>query len=177
MTSRPVLHFYHIPSKYSEGYLSYRADTKSISNTKQREINPKASEPELSFLYLTHLVLLYISIMYHKIFQRVFNLQKHQKINAYSLSNTGITKGDNTKSKKCRVVNFLHDMSSCPVLHFYQIPSKYPEGCRHKIKFTNKTKGESFNSRKLELSFLYMTSHLILFYISTKYYKNIPKSI
>ena len=33
-SSRPVLHFYHVPSNCSEGYL--RADTKSISNKTKR---------------------------------------------------------------------------------------------------------------------------------------------
>ena len=32
MLSHPVLHFYQVPSKYSEEYLSYRADMKSVSN-------------------------------------------------------------------------------------------------------------------------------------------------
>ena len=31
--------------------------------------------------------------------------------------------------------------------------------------------------RKPELSFLYTISHLVLFYISTKYHQNIPKGI
>ena len=31
--------------------------------------------------------------------------------------------------------------------------------------------------RKAELSFLYATRHLVLFYISTKYHKNIPKGL
>ena len=31
--------------------------------------------------------------------------------------------------------------------------------------------------REAELSFLYLTSHLVLFYISTKYHKYIPKGI
>ena len=31
--------------------------------------------------------------------------------------------------------------------------------------------------RKAELSFLYATSPLVLFYISTKYHKNIPKGL
>ena len=30
--SRPVLHFYQVSLKYSQGYLSYRANMKSISN-------------------------------------------------------------------------------------------------------------------------------------------------
>ena len=70
MSSGPVLHFCQVPSKYSKGYLSYRADTKSFLNK---------------------------------------------------------TKGDNSKSKKGRVVILLH-MSSGSVLHFYQVSSKYSKG-------------------------------------------------
>ena len=62
--SCPILQFYKVPSKYSEGYSSYRADEKSISNK---------------------------------------------------------TKVDNCKSKKARVVILVNDMSSGPVLHFYQV--------------------------------------------------------
>ena len=71
MSSSPLLHFYQVPSKYSEGYSSYRADKKSFSNK---------------------------------------------------------TKGDNAKSKKARVVILVCDMSSGPVLHFYQVSSKYSNG-------------------------------------------------
>ena len=70
-SSGPVLHFCQVSSKYSKGYLSYRADTKSFSNT---------------------------------------------------------TKGDNSKSKKARVVNLVCDTSSRPDLHFYQVSSKYSKG-------------------------------------------------
>ena len=38
------------------------------------------------------------------------------------------TKGDNSKSKKARVVNFVCDMSSRPDLDFYQVSSKYSKG-------------------------------------------------
>ena len=38
------------------------------------------------------------------------------------------TKGDNSKSKKARVVNLVCDTSSCPDLHFYQVSSKYSKG-------------------------------------------------
>ena len=64
MLSCPVLQFYQVPSKYSEGYSSYRAGEKSISNK---------------------------------------------------------TMGENSKSKKARVVILVHHTSSGPVLHFYQI--------------------------------------------------------
>ena len=63
-SSGPVLHFCQIPSQYSKGYSSYRADEKSISKK---------------------------------------------------------TKGGNSKSKKARVVILVHDTSSGPVLHFYQV--------------------------------------------------------
>ena len=62
MSSRPVLHFCQVSSKYSKGYSSYRADMKSFSNK---------------------------------------------------------TKGDNSDSKKGRVVNLVCNKSSGPVLHFY----------------------------------------------------------
>ena len=71
VSSGPVLHFCQVPSKYSKGYLSYRADTKSFSNK---------------------------------------------------------TKGDNSKSKNGRVVILVGNMSSGPVLHFYQVSSKYSKG-------------------------------------------------
>ena len=62
MWSGPVLHFCQVPSKYSKGYSSYRADEKSTSNK---------------------------------------------------------TKGDNSKSNEARVVIFVHNTSTGPVLHFY----------------------------------------------------------
>ena len=61
-----------------------------------------------------------------KIFQRVFDLQSGHEINGKSPSD--ITKGDNTKSKKGRVVILVRDMLSGPVLHFYQVPQKYSKG-------------------------------------------------
>ena len=38
------------------------------------------------------------------------------------------TKGDNSKSKKARVVNLVCNTSSRPYLHFYQVSSKYSKG-------------------------------------------------
>ena len=71
MSSHPVLHFYQVTSKYSQGYWSYSVDKKSISNK---------------------------------------------------------TKGINSKSKKARVVILVHDTSSRPVVHFYQVSSIYSKG-------------------------------------------------
>ena len=80
-----------------------------------------------------------------------------------------------------RVVILVGDTSSCPILHFYQVSSKYCEGyssCRADAKSNSNTRREiSEKVRKPELSFLYPTRHLALFYISTKYHQNIPKGI
>ena len=86
MSSCPILQFDKVPSKYSEGYSSYRADEKSISNkTKDNSTRTKVRKPKLSLLYATssgpvlHFYQLSPSII--KIFQRVFDLQSGHKIN------------------------------------------------------------------------------------------------
>ena len=51
---------------------------------------------------------------------------------------------------------------------------------RHKINglsLSNITKGDNAKIRKAELSFLYVTRHLVLFYTSAKNHRNIPKGI
>ena len=112
-----------------------------------------------------------------KIFQRVLDLQSGHKINELSVSN--ITKGDNAKSKKGRVVILVHETLSGPVLHFCQVPSKYSKGYssyRADTKFFQiKQRVILPKVRKPELSILYATCHLFLIYISTKYHQNIPK--
>ena len=114
-----------------------------------------------------------------KIFQRVFDLQSRKEINGLSLSN--ITKGDNAKSKTCRVVILVRDTSSDPVLNFCQVPSKYSKGYSSyradEKSISNKQREITPKVRKAELSFLYATRLLVLFYISTKYHKNIPKDL
>ena len=83
-----------------------------------------------------------------KIFQRVFDLQSGHEINGLSLSN--ITKGDNAKNKKGRVVILVCDTLSGPVLHFCHV--KYSKGYlsyRADTKsFPNKTKGDNSKSKK-----------------------------
>ena len=65
---------------------------------------------------------------------------------------SNITKGDNSKSKEGRVVILVRNMSSCPILQFYKVPSKYSEGyssCRADEKsMSNKTKGDNSKSKK-----------------------------
>ena len=64
---------------------------------------------------------MYIFTKYNKIFHGVFDLQSRHKINGLSLPN--ITKGDNANSKKGRVVIFVRDKLSGPVLHCTFLPS------------------------------------------------------
>ena len=75
----------------------------------------KVRKAVLSFMYvICRLALFYISTKYHQnILKRVFELQSRHKL----LSNK--TKGNNSKSKKARVVILVHNMSSRPPLHFY----------------------------------------------------------
>ena len=72
-SSRPVLHLYQASSKYSIGYLCYRAETRNQIQTQEGEITPKV--------------------------------------------------------KKAKVVILVCDMSSGPVLHYYQVSSKYSKEC------------------------------------------------
>ena len=113
---------------------------------------PHPTLPELSFLYTTrHLVLFYICTKYHQIFRRVFVLQSR-----YKKSNSNTRKGGNSKSKKKtknKVVIHVCNMSSGPVLHYYQVSSKYSKGCLTYIVDTKSmhnqiTKGDNAKSKK-----------------------------
>ena len=63
---------------------------------------------------------------------------------------SNITKGD--KSKDGRVVILVRNMSSCPILQFYKVPSKYSEGYSSyradEKSISNKTKGDNSKSKK-----------------------------
>ena len=125
--------------------------------TKQREITPKVRKTELSFLYATRrLVCSTFLESIIKIFQRVFDLQSGHEISGSSLSN--ITKGDNTKSKKDRIVILVRVTSSGPVPHFCQVPSKYSKRYSSyradEKSISNKTKGDNSESKKSRVAIL-----------------------
>ena len=69
-------------------------------------------------------------------------------------SNSNTRRGDNSKSKKARVIILVHNTSSCPVLYFYQVTSKYSAGylCyRADTKSNSNTstcRGDSSKSKK-----------------------------
>ena len=94
-----------------------------------------------------------------------------------SLSNT--TREITSKVRKAEL-SFLYK-THCHVL-FY-ISTKYHQNIPKGIRVTERTRNLFQTKqreitpkvRKPELSFLNATCHLVLFYISTKYYQNIPK--
>ena len=69
--------------------------------------------------------------------ERVFVLQSRDK-----KSNSNTRRGDNSKSKKAEVVILVCDMSSGPILHYYQVSSKYSKEC------SNITKGDNNKSKE-----------------------------
>ena len=88
------------------------------------------------------------------------------------------------KSMKGGVVILVTDTSFHPILHFYQVPSKYSKGySSYRVdtkSISNKTKRNNSKSKKARVVILLhdMSScRLVLFYISTKYHQNIPKGI
>ena len=56
------------------------------------------------------------------------------------------------------VVILVSNTSTCPILHFYQVPSKYSEGYSsyraHKKSIPNKTKGDNSKSKKASVVIL-----------------------
>ena len=115
--SRPVLHFDQVPSKYSEGYSSYRADTKSISN-KTKENNFKSKK--------TRVVILICDTSSHPVLHFYQVSSKYSKeYSSYRVDTKSIsdkTKGDNSKSKKARFVILVQDMSRAvlPIIKIFQ---------------------------------------------------------
>ena len=71
---------------------------------------------------------------------------------------SNITKGDNSKSKEGRVGILVRNTSSCPILQFYRVPSKYSEGYSSyyadKKSISNKTKGDNYKSKKARVVIL-----------------------
>ena len=77
---------------------------------------PKVRKAELSFLYMTHrLVLFYISTKYHR------NISNGIPVTEQTRNLFQTKQGDHSKSKKARVAIRVRNTSSGPILHFYQV--------------------------------------------------------
>ena len=82
------------------------------------------------------------------------------------------------KVSKAELSFFVHDTSSRPVLHLYQVSSKYSEGYlryrAHTKSISNKTKGNNFKSKKARVVILVCdrpSSVLHFYQVSSKYSK------
>ena len=119
-SSWPVLHNCEESWLYSNRFATME-QTRNCSWNHQGEITQKVWKPELSFLYITHCRgLFYITLKYHDYIpkgiqvteQTQICIKKHQR-------------GDNWKRIKARALIFVCDTLSWPVLHNYEISSKY----------------------------------------------------
>ena len=75
-------------------------------------------------------------------------------------SNSNTRRGDNSKSNKARTEILVHNMSSHPVLHFYQVSSKDSEGhsCYRAGMNSNSIAGGGDNSTRIPRK---ASSHLL----------------
>ena len=133
-----------------------------------------------------HLVLFFITTKYHQNIQRVFDLHSYSKGSlTYSVDTmlmSNITKGDNAK----RMVELSFLYATCRLVLLY-ISTQYHQNIPKGLWLTEWTRNQWINTvrqreitpkeRKAELSLLYITCRLVLFYISTKYHKNIPQGL
>ena len=126
ITPRPVLHFYQVSSIYCESYSSYRAVTKSSSNTGRGD-NSKSRKA--SVVILVRNTMSRPVLHFYQVKLKWSKGYWSYRTDTESNSNTG--RGDNSKSKKAKVVIIVSSTSSRPVLHFYQVSLKYSEGCSY----------------------------------------------
>ena len=161
MSSRSDLHFYQVTSKY---------DNKSNSNARRGNNSKSKKKPKLSFLYVVWSCssLLPGIIKYSK---RCLTHIKDTK----SKHNYYQKKGDNVKSKKGRDRTHCHTPVYISTKYHQNIPKGIRVTEQTLNQFQTKQRVITPKVRKPEMSFLYTTSFLLLFYISTKYHQIIPK--
>ena len=121
-SSWPVLHNYKVSSWYSKQFSSYRADMKL--HLKPSRGNNLVWKGELSFLYATHRHdLFYTTVVYHDYIPK--GIQVMERTGNLHLKPS---RGNNSESMKARVVIFVRDTSSWPVLHSCEVPWLYSQG-------------------------------------------------
>ena len=116
MLSHPVQHFYEVKFEKSKEYWSYRLDMKSNSNTR-RGYNSKSKKARFVILICntsTRPVLHFYQV------SSKYSVG-YSCYTANMKSNSNTRRQDNSKSKKANIVILVCDMSSNPVLHFYQV--------------------------------------------------------
>ena len=119
-SSWPVLHICKVSWKYFKGYSSYRADTKSHPKP-SRGNNSKSKKARVVILVCDTLPwpVLYICKVSWKYFKGYSSYRADTK------SHLKPSRGNNSKSKKARVVILVRDTLSWPVLHICNVSWKY----------------------------------------------------
>ena len=119
-SSWPVLHICEVSWKYSKGYSSYGADTKSHLKP-SRGNNSKSTEARIVILVrdTSSWPVLHICEVSWKYSKRYSSYRADTK------SHLKPSRGNNSKSKKARVVILVRDTSSWPVLHICEVSWKY----------------------------------------------------
>ena len=138
---------------------------------------PKVRKAQLSFLYATcRLVLFYISAKYHP------NIPKGIPVIEQTRYIFQTQQREITPKVRKPVLSFLY--ATHYLVLFYisatyhrNIPKSIPVTEQMRNLFQTKQREVTPKVRKPELSILYATHQLVLFYISTKYHKNIPKGL
>ena len=137
---------------------------------------PSPSQSYHSCRWQRPLVLFYISTKYHQ------NIVKGIQVTEQTQNLFQTEEGEISPKVRKPELSFLY--ASCHLVlfsHFYKVSSKYSSG----YSFTEQTRNQIQTQegelipkvRKPKLSFLYVTRPLVLFYISTKNYKNILTGI
>ena len=143
----------------------------------QREITPKVRKAELSFLYATsHRVLFYISAKHHR------NILKGIPVTEQTRNLFQTKQREIAPKVRKPELSFLY--ATRHLILFY-ISAKHHRNILKGIPVTEQTRNLFQTKqreiapkvRKPELSLLYATRHLVLFYISTKNHKNISKGL
>ena len=122
-SSWPVLHICEVSWKYSKRYSSYRADTKSHLKP-SRGNNSKSKKAGVVFLVrdTSSWPVLHICEVSWKYSKRYSSYRADTK------SYLKWSRGNNSKSKKARVVILVRDTPSWPVLHICEVSWEYSKG-------------------------------------------------
>ena len=121
-SSRSVLHFYQLKLKIIQRVLITK-QTRNPIQTKEGEITPKVRKPVV--ILVRNMPSCPVLHFYQEISKY---LERYSCYRADMKSNSNTIRGDNTKSKKAKVVFLVRDKLSRTVLHFHQVSQKYSKG-------------------------------------------------
>ena len=169
---------YQAPSKYSVEYLCYRAETRNQFQTQEGEITPKVKKK-------AKVVILVCDMLSGPVFHYCQVSSKYSKECSTYIVDTKSTHNQcqikqweiTTKVRKAELSFLYYYLFYSSTRYHQNILKGIPVTEQTRNLFQTKQREIIPRVRKPELSFLYVIRHLVLFYISTKYHKNIPKDL